>query len=210
MQTSRRWIVCAFVIGFGGTSAELRAEPSRYAELDAALGYGHFEYAGVIERDGGSTVSYPPEDASGIALAIGGTFAWRVAPSVYIGLTAHFEPLLAPSGQIKRAGEPNEDLPKRPGIMVAGTGGGALVYTPSDQLAVHADVVIGGGGVAGLPGGVGLQIHGVVSYMMKDLGEQARYGLYARGELGPLMTDSVRGGSITYLGIVAGAAFRMR
>jgi hypothetical protein len=176
-------------------------QPSFYLGARYSFGYGDFEYAGL--DDGG--FSYPSQSASGVTTGGGVSIGWFLNPQIAVGATVDFDSLVAPRGHDNDSGM---DLKAEPVFMPNGTIGGMLAWLPSEQFSTEFAATFGGGGVAGLPGGCGLELHAMGMLAVAHLGAIA-WGPVARVTWGPLMVDPVRGGSLQYYSFDLGVMFHM-
>lgn len=158
-----------------------------YASGRLSLGFAGFDYAGTSESDGGSTISYPAQTASGPVLGVGGTFAKRVGANIYLGGTFSFDPLLSAT-----------DNDGDSGFMPNGTIGGAFIWLPKDTVVIESALAVGGGGGAMLPGGIGLHLQLAARLDLWRGNEEMRFGPIARVTYGALMVDPSRGGGVSY------------
>lgn len=184
------------------SSAGHAAPPGQplYVATRIGLGYGAFDSA--EHRDGSAT--WPASSASGFLVGFGLTVAVPIATELYLGGVANFDPLLSPSGQTEGHGEAADP----PAILFNGTFGVALVWEPSDSVAMEFVVGGGGGGAKGLAaGGFGLHLQ-VQAWFPVATFDGGTFGPELRVTYAPLMTDLSRGNDVTYFSIDAGVTIR--
>jgi hypothetical protein len=91
--------------------------------------------------------------------------------------------------------------------MPNGSGGLLAAWRASDDIALELVAAVGGGGIAKLPGGLGLQFQGSLIVPRIEVQNGLRIGPMLRATWRPLMADVVRGGAVQYYSIDLGICF---